>query len=391
VTERAAASLLPVVLALFLGTACHSPIGPDDDFGRPEQTGDGWQTASVEAVGMEPVPLRSLLRLINTTEDHMIHSLLIVKDGKLVFEEYWRGTDLVPANLEPVTREFDRNTLHYVASVSKSITSALTGIALDRGTLTDVNALLFDYFPEHEDLRTGANGEITLKHLLSFSSGYEWNEFVYGFGDPRDSHNQMFASPDPVRYLLDRDMVTEPGAEFHYNSGDTNLMGEVVRRVSGYPTLLDFAEDNLFVPLGIDDYQWTRFGSAPQVTFASGGASLRPRDMAKLGLLYLDGGVWNGSRILSQGWIDESTEMSIPFVGNYRTLYGYGYNWWLGRSPYQGRQVDYFRAAGWGGQFVYVYPELKMVVVFTAGAYYETAPLNVNDIIEDYIFAAILN
>jgi CubicO group peptidase (beta-lactamase class C family) len=186
-------------------------------------------------------------------------------------------------------------------------------------------------------------------------------------------------------------MVTQPGAEFHYNSGDTNLLGEIVRRVSGSNTLLDFAEEHLFDPLGIDDYQWTRFGSAPQVTFASGGASLRPRDMAKLGALYLDGGLWNGSRILSQEWIDESVEMSIPLVGNHRTLYGYGYNWWLGRSPFRGGEVDYFRAAGWGGQDVFVYPELELVVVFTAGGYDQTAPLNVNDIIEDYIFAAILD
>ena len=128
---------------------------------------------------------------------------------------------------------------------------------------------------------------------------------------------------------------------------------------------------------------------ADEVTFASGGASLRPRDMAKLGALYLNGGVWNGERIVSAQWVEASTRQSIPLVGQYRSLYGYGYNWWLGRSEYVDREVEYFRAAGWGGQYVYVFPELELVIVFTAGGFYETRPLNVNDIIEDYIFLAI--
>jgi CubicO group peptidase (beta-lactamase class C family) len=148
--------------------------------------------------------------------------------------------------------------------------------------------------------------------------------------------------------------------------------------------------EHLFEPLEIDTFEWIRFGSAPYVTFASGGASLRPRDMAKLGAMYLNDGVWNGTQVLSSEWVDASTEMSIPLVGEYRTLYGYGYNWWLGRSQFKARTVEYFRAAGWGGQYVYVFPELEMIIVFTAGGYYETKPLDVNDLIEHYIFEAVI-
>jgi len=340
---------------------------------------------------MDPEPIRNLLRQINGTPEHGIHSVLIVRNGRLVFEHYWRGTDLEPATLEPVTLDFDRNTLHYIASVSKSITSALAGIAYDQGRIESLGNLLWSWFPEHDDLRTEENGWIPLRDVLSFTSGYEWNEFVYGFDDPRDSHYQMFAAADPVRYLLGRSMESSPGEVFRYNSGDTNLLGEVVRRATGAPTLLDLAEENLFGPLGIQDYAWLRFPHAPDVTFASGGASLRPRDMAKLGALYLNGGTWNGTRILSQEWIDASVAMAIPLVGNYRSLYGYGFNWWLGRSSFRGGLVEYFRAAGWGGQYVFVYPELDLVLVFTGGGYYETRPLDVNDLIEDYIFAAIVD
>lgn len=388
--RRVTAFAISIVVVLCLSTACDSPTRPGDSLPKPGQTGDGWTTASLESVGMDPGPLQNLLALIGDTDDHMIHGILVVKDQKLVFEEYWPGIDLVPESLAPVERDFDRETLHYVASVSKSITSALVGIALDMELIDGVDNLLIPYFPEHADLGTEENGEITLQHLLSFSSGYEWNEFVYGFDDPRDSHYQMFRSQNPIRYLLGRPMVSTPGSEFFYNSGDTNLMGEVVRRVASSATLIDFAEEHLFEPLGIDAFEWISFGLAPHVAFASGGASLRPRDMAKLGALYLNGGMWNGVRIISQEWADESVEMAIPLVGNYRTLYGYGYNWWLGRSQFRERKVEYFRAMGWGGQNVYVFPELEMMIVFTAGGYYETAPLNVNDIIEDYILEAVL-
>jgi CubicO group peptidase (beta-lactamase class C family) len=382
---------LTLTATLFLANACDSPTGPSEDLGKPRQTGDGWETASLQSVGMERGRLRDLLELIDGTEDHLIHSLLIARSQKLVFEKYWPGTDLNAANLDPVPRFFDGETLHYVASVSKSISSALAGIALDRGLIDSVDELVFDFFPEHQDLRIGPASEVTLRHLLSFTSGFHWNEFVYGFDDPRDSHNMMFSSDNPIRHLLERPMDTPPGAEFHYNSGDTNLLGEVVRRESSSATLIDFAVEHLFGPLGIEEFGWVRFGYAPEVTFASGGASLRPRDMAKLGALYLGGGVWNGIRVISEEWVTESTTMAIPLVGNYMTLHGYGYNWWLGRFQFRGTPVEYFRAAGWGGQDVFVIPDLEIVIVFTAGGYYDPRPLSVNTLIQDYILRAVVD
>lgn len=379
---------IPAILAFALASACDSPTGPEHGY-VPVQTGDGWQTASLDEVGMDPGPLEELLERIDSTENHLIHGILIVKDRKLVFEKYWDGVDLEPGTLAPVEREFDRETLHYVASVSKSITSALAGIALDRGLIGGVEEPLFSFFTDHDDLRSADNEQITLEQLLAFSSGYDWNEFVYGFGDPRDSHYQMFNAPDPVRYLLARPVVTAPGSVFHYNSGDTNLVGEIVRRTSSSASLVDFAAQNLFQPLGISSFRWITFPLALHVTFASGGAFLRPRDMAKLGALYLNGGSWNGQQIVSTSWVDASTALSTPLEGNYRTLYGYGYNWWLGRSQYGDRKVEYFRAAGWGGQNVYVFAELDLILVFTAGGYYESRPLDVNDLIEFYIFEAI--
>jgi CubicO group peptidase (beta-lactamase class C family) len=380
-----------VASALLLATlACDSSVGPASGYERPVRTGDGWDTASLEQVGMAARPLLDLLGLIASTDDHLIHGLVIAKNGKLVFEEYWPGVDLEPGTLEPVPKGFDRETLHYVASVSKSLTSALAGIAIDRGLIGGVTDALFAHYPEYVHLRTDDNAPIVVEHLLSFTSGYEWNEFVYGFDDPRDSHNQMFRVGDPIGFLLARQVTTEPGSVFHYNSGDTNLLGEIVRRAAAASTLTAFAESYLFQPLGISTYAWVRFPLAATMTFASGGASLRPRDMAKLGQLYLSGGVWHGTRVVSEAWVAASTSEAIPLTGNYRTLYGYGYNWWLGRFPYLDGAVEYFRAAGWGGQDVFVVPALELVVVFTAGGYYEPRPLDVEALIVDYVFPAIV-
>ncbi len=226
-------------------TACGSPTDPDLRYRVPEQTSDGWQTASVESVGMDPRPLEELLALVHGTPGHLLHALLIVKDGQLVFEEYWPGVDLDPATLDAVERDYDRETLHYVASVSKTLTSALAGIAVDRGITGSVHDPVFACFPEHADLRTGARAQVTLEHLLSFSSGWDWNEHVYGFDDPRHSDHQMSHAADPVSQLLSRLFVSAPEAVFSYNSGDANLLGEVVRRASSSATLVRFAEENL--------------------------------------------------------------------------------------------------------------------------------------------------
>jgi len=137
------AVFLVIVTAVTFPVSCHSPTGPSDALQKPRQTNDGWETASLDRVGMDPGPLQSLLQLIDGTDDHMIHSILIVKDQKLVFEEYWPGADLVPESLGPVEKDFDRETLHYVASVSKSLTSARVGIALERGLSASVDDNLF--------------------------------------------------------------------------------------------------------------------------------------------------------------------------------------------------------------------------------------------------------
>ena len=164
-------------------------------------------------------------------------------------------------------------------------------------------------------------------------------------------------------------VIFTPGTAFEYNSGNTLILGEIVRKTSGL-SLDDFAEEYLFSPLGITSYQWTHCRNAGEVTFASGGLYLRPRDMAKFGQLFLQDGVWEGNRIISSEWIEASVKESIPLPVSMRDryhAYGYGYQWWL--ETYNYGNINAYSARGWGNQYIVILPEANMVVVVTGGAY----------------------
>jgi len=360
----------------------------------PALVGDGWETASLQEVGMNPVLITSLMEELLTRNDHYYHGLLIVKDGKLVLEEYFDGfdMDIFGDGLNLVFKEFDRETLHYQASVTKSVTSILFGIALDNGFLPGVDVTVLSQCPEYAYLADGQRDLITVRHMLAMCSGLDWDESTYPHDDPRSHHYQMLLSDDPVRFVLTLPMVAAPGASFLYNSGTTNILGDLVRRKSGL-VLTEFAQQYLFGPLGIDEFEWMRFLTVTDVTFASGGLYLRPRDMAKLGLLYCQDGLWNGQQLVSANWIQASTTESISLPSSMAEpyhSYGYGYQWWLER--YNSGGLDAYSGRGWGGQYIVVLPGVDLVVVFTSGAFdigTFNVPLMYYDIIQDYILPSL--
>ena len=326
----------------------------------PEQLDDGWETASITDVGLDETVIAQLMDILLNDMVHMIHSILIVKDGKLVFEEYFSGYAFYHG---PFT-EFDRETKHNMASVTKSFTSALIGLAIDHGFIQDVDQKLFSFFPENSDLNNGGRDTITLEHLLTMTSGLDWDESTYPYSDPRNDIYQLWQQNDPIRYILNKPIVTEPGTQFNYSSGLTILLGEIIRDASG-SRADDFANEYLFSPLGITDYEWEELPNG--VLFTSGDMKLRPRDMAKLGDLYLHGGVWRGQQIISGEWVDVSTEFFI----NASPYWDYGYKWWLFTYEIESEQIESFMAQGWGGQYIIVIPSLDMVIATTAGYYDE--------------------
>jgi len=355
---------------------------PANTHPKPEQTNDGWQTASLDDVGLNAKILSELVEDIHRNKYQNVHSILIVKDGKLVFEEYFSGYtwDYNGDQFRGELTDFGIDTIHNLASVTKSFTSALVGIAMDQGSIKGVDEKMFDFFPEYSHLNDERKDRITLEHLLTMTSGLEWNGMELPLSNTRNDLIQLFIVSDPIEYILAKPVVDEPGTKWYYNGGGTNLLGEVIRETTGL-RMDDFAKEYLFAPLGITNYEWDHIN--PDMIHASGNLKLRPRDMAKLGYLFLNGGTWKGERIVSEEWIEESTKGRVsPLWAD-----GYGYQWWLRTYHSNSTSVDSFYADGWGGQRIAVFPGLDMVVVFTGGNYVGEVPAD--DIVVRFILPAV--
>jgi CubicO group peptidase (beta-lactamase class C family) len=378
-------SVLRAVLlaSLSLAAVGCSASGPGDEwvYRQPVQAGDGWETASLAAAGVDPAPLTELMNRLRDNPEHRIEGILIVKDGRLVFEEYFDGISHPTYGEHSIS--YSRSIKHCLSSVTKSVTATLLGIAVDRGFAASVDDKVFDYFPEMADLNTGPKGEITLKHLVTMSAGLQWDEWSYPLRDPRNDLTQWFNfDGDLLRFVLERPMVAEPGALFTYNGGLTNILGEAIRRASGL-RLDRFSETYLFGPLGVTDLSW--YLLRPDFVYASGDISLLPRDLAKLGRLFLQGGEWNGSRVLSPEWVQASAEPVFP-MQPWPGCAGYSYGWWPRSEAYG---AGAFAAEGWGGQALIVMPELDAIVVFTGGSYWRPPLLSSHQMMANYILPAI--
>jgi CubicO group peptidase (beta-lactamase class C family) len=354
------------VLGLLVLLAGCSPVGPDSTewvYRIPDEIGDGWRTSSLAQAGLDEARLTLLMRILGQNPNHRVHGIVIAVDGALAFEEYFPGKTHPTFGEVPV--QFSRERKHGLSSVTKSVTATLLGIAIDRGFISSLDERVFDFFPEYADLRVGRKGDITLKHLVTMSAGLQWDEQTYPIGDAHNDITQWIRfQGDRLRFVLERPLVAEPGVEFTYNGGLTNVLGEVIRRASGM-RLDQFAEAYLFGPLGITDYAWYELD--PDFVYASGDLSLRPRDAAKLGQLYLQDGEWGGERVLSPAWVESSKMPAVP-TGQSEGYTSYSYGWWTTSGPL-GREA--FAALGWGEQAIIVTPEFHMIAVFTGGSYWE--------------------
>lgn len=280
----------------------------------PENTGDGWVTGTLENVGLDRQPYLDLMNALNDHQGHLVHGILVIRHSKLVFEEYFEGLAHPTWGETPVT--FHRDTLHVLSSVSKSITSALLGIAIDRGFLSGEDQEVLDLYPELSDLNTGPRQLITLKHLITMGSGLEWDEEALPIGHPdndlaRFIDEALNTNNDLVRFVMARDMASPAGTAFNYSGGNTNVIGDVISRTSGQ-RLDEFANTYLLEPLGIESgWCWLL---RPDFVYASGDYALRPRDAAKFGQLFLQDGSWNGVRVVSEEWVDKSSRKVFPLA-----------------------------------------------------------------------------
>lgn len=299
----------------------------------------GWRTSTPEAQGVDSELLAQVVDRIRT-QGLAVDSLLVVRHGYVVLDAYFY----------PYTA--DR--LHDVASVTKSVTATLTGIAIDEGTIGRLDDPLVDFFPEMPPSGDPRKTRITTRDLVSMSSGLQC-----GYTPGEVELRAMLETPNWLQSVLDLPMNAEPGSEFAYCSGNTHLLSAIISR-RACSTTLEYARNRLFAPLGIHEVIWP---ADPQGLHRGwGDLRMYPRDLAKLGYLFLHRGRWEDRQIVPADWVERATraQVSVPARDA-----DYGYGWWVLKGQYTGM----YEARGRGGQFVTVAPARDVVVVLTCGIY----------------------
>jgi CubicO group peptidase (beta-lactamase class C family) len=345
---------LAAILVFFLLLSCDSILLNDESNNarqansrHPEYLNDGWEVSSPEAEHVDANAVAQLIQALQG-DSRNIHGLLIAKNNKLIVEAYFDG--------------WHRKRLQSLRSASKSIASTLVGIAIDKGHIKDVNQSVFDFFPEYGDLNTSEKDKIQLQHVLSMTAGLRWNQDTFPDDDPRNDEHQLEEVNDGFRYLLQKDVVAPPGIIFQYNSGCSDLLLGIVDHSTGMPAD-KFAEEYLFKPLSITEYGWRKNPNGyPNGAY---GLHLYPRDMLKIGQLFLDGGKWKDQQIVSTDWINLATQ-DYSELGN---GVGYGFQWWTREDKVKEKIIRRYHAQGKGGQIICIVPELNAVVVLTGTNY----------------------
>ena len=353
--------------------------------GSPSSLDDGWTIASPDSVGMDGTRLCGVAARLQLRSSE-IHSMLVARNGKLVFEQYFAGIDR-PWGQPEARTEFTAATKHDMRSASKSVTSLLVGIAIDRKLIAGVDEPVVKFFPEHQAVKSAGWDAITLRNLLTMSSGIKWDEAL-PWTDPNNDEPHLAFDADPIGYILAKPIAAPPDTLWTYTGGGTDLLGNIVELASGKP-LEAFAREALFQPLGITDLEWKAYPKNGKIA-AAAGLRLRPRDAAKIGQLVLNGGKWNGQQIVSADWIAQSITPRFQAVGYFGGTLFYGYQWWMGRSLSEGKEVKWIGAFGWGGQRIIVVPDLDLVMMTTAAQYGEPKEgLAAMDILTNIVIPAV--
>jgi CubicO group peptidase (beta-lactamase class C family) len=295
----------------------------------------GWRSSTPEEQGMDSSLLAVMLGIIKE-QKYAIDSVTVVRNGYIVMD----------ATIHP----FNSTSKHNIFSCTKSVVSALIGIAIDQGYIEGLQQPVLSFFPKRTIANRDANKDaMTLEDLLTMTTGFRCQDsYLYRW----DGLNQMRESDDWVQFMLDLPMESEPGVRFEYCNGASFLLSAIIQETTGM-SAHEFAEEHLFGPLGISDVDWS---SSPQgISVGYSELRMRPHDMAKIGYLYLNDGRWEGEQIVSSEWVKASTSEYVS-----ATLEdGYGYQWWIDDS-------GMYLALGYSGQFIFVIPDKAMVVVFTS-------------------------
>lgn len=350
---------------------------------------DGWTVAKPSTTGFDPAGLAKLSKAITTGEIHNVHAVIIEHAGRLVYEQYGAGPDFAwGEDLGHV--DFNHESLHDLRSVTKSVTTALLGIALAGKHRQALDKPVIEYFPELAGKFGPGVQDITLKHVVTMTAGLEWNEMTVPYTDAANDENQMDYAEDPIAMILARPVRDPVGSKWYYNGGLSQVVAEVIQRITGQP-IAKYARQSLFAPLGIKKFEW--FGSSAWKDgvgpSAASGMRMRARDLAKIGSVYLHQGKWNGRQIIPADWVDLSGQHHVKEIkwGRSTGFYGYGFMWYPGttRGPERHRLI---RAAGNGNQRIFILPNLNLSITVFAGNYNDYSHKSDAKVL-DHILAAL--
>jgi len=336
----------------------------------------GWVTATPSSVGLDEKALDGLDKDLAAGKFSLVDSFTVFRCGKKVYERTYshdyakiygkQAKEKGPLNarltgrynyFDPDWHPYYHGTdMHTMQSVSKTVTSVIIGVAMTRGDFkASVDTPVLKYF----DVAKVKNVDdrkrrMTLHDALTMTAGLEWIEDV-PYDDPRSDSSLMEATDDWVQYVIDKPMAAEPGKVFNYSSGVSELLAFIFKKETGQD-IDDYGKKYLFAPLGIK-HHWKR--TYMGVIDTEGGLYLKGSDLAKIGYLYLQDGLWDGKQIVSKEWVKESLKGYIDAEGDYK----YGYKWWLLKRTDSAGYV--WMARGFGGQRIMVFPEEGVIVTFT--------------------------
>jgi CubicO group peptidase (beta-lactamase class C family) len=373
------ATIVLAPTALFFGQEKATP--PADETPWPTK---GWATASPASVGLDEQVLRQLDNdMASGTYSQMVDSFAVFRCGKKVFERTYphdyariyakeageRGAYNMRLTgrynyFDPYWHPYYHGTdLHSMQSVSKTVTSAIIGAAIERGDFkADLDTPVLKYFDTSKVKNVDdRKRRMTLRNLLTMTAGLDWHDEGFATGDPQSETSQMEGSDDWVQYVIDKPMAAEPGKVWNYNAGATEVLAYVFQKETGQD-IDDYGQQYLFAPLGMR-HEWKR--TYLGVVDTEGGLYLNGSDLAKIGYLYLNHGVWNGQQIVTSEWVKESVTpyFQTPPEPDFKDGMKYGYKWWLFKLPDSTEYV--WMALGFGGQDLLVFPNEDLIVTFT--------------------------
>jgi CubicO group peptidase (beta-lactamase class C family) len=337
-----------------------------------------WPSAKPADLGLDARVLTEFDAEIAAGKYGRVDSMLVIRHGKVAYERFYKhdydqiygaeAKKLGPLNISDPTGPYNyfntwwhpyyrRGELHTMQSVTKTVTSVVIGVAITRQEFPNIDTPILEFFDTAKVANVdNRKRQMTIRHLLTMTAGLDWKEDL-PYSDPNNTATLLEESFDWVKFTIDRPMAAEPGKVFNYNSGATQLLSYIFRVATGQD-IEEYAVKYLFNPLGIEQYYWKR--SPTGLADTEGGLYLKPRDLAKIGQLFLKNGVWEGKQIVRADWVTTSVAPAIPVSASVR----YGLKWWL--YPYgDGTSRLAWCGSGFGGQMPIVLPDYDMVLVFT--------------------------